>query len=148
MRVPDLQDLYDKTPVTRIQVDGKVEAAAASAELQSILDNKDNELRTLSDAALTDSASALMVKLKAFVASDPAILRAYFTPHDEAVASQVLASKDPDEIVPDSSTIAQTTPDLVTGKPPTHYNSRTTPWYSNTVVGPKDIYVVVDASGM
>ena len=95
MRVPDLQDLYDKTPVTRIQVDGKVEAAAASAELQSILDNKDNELRTLSDAALTDSASALMVKLKAFVASDPAILRAYFTPHDEAPLLKFLPQKIP-----------------------------------------------------
>ena len=144
MRVTDLQDLYDKTPVTVTHIDGKVEAASASAELQSILDHKDNELRELSQ--YTGNASTLIVQLKAFVASDSSILRAYFTPHD-ASAVQALASKDPNEIVPSSTTIAQARGSR-TGKPPTHYNSRTTPWYSNTVVGPKDIYIVVDASGM
>jgi hypothetical protein len=45
MLVPQLQEIYDKTPVTKVEKAGRVEAAATAAQIGALLNDLDGTLR-------------------------------------------------------------------------------------------------------
>ena len=45
MLVPQLQEIYDKTPVTKVEKKGRVEAAATAAQIGALLNDLDGTLR-------------------------------------------------------------------------------------------------------
>lgn len=166
MKMPTLQKLYDDVPTTTTTKEGRVLAASVAAEIASLINDKDHELRLLAKKCadkkttneMIQSTQILLVqKLKA--QGDDQIMRTYFTSHDNGeIVLHSSVSGAADEEAPAASTSGYTTIHPPSGNkeldPPfpfvetNIYDARRTSWYSNAVAGPKDVFVVVDETNM
>jgi hypothetical protein len=166
MKMPTLQKLYDDVPTTTTAKEGRVLAASVAAEIASLINDKDHELRLMAkkcaDKKTTNEmiqSTQILIVQKLKDQGDDQIMRAYFTSHDSGEI--VLHSSVPgaaDEEAPAASTSGYTTIHPPSGDkeldPPfpfvetNIYDARRTSWYSNAVAGPKDVFIVVDETNM
>ena len=168
MLIPKLQEIYDNTPFTIIEKSGRVEAAASAAQIGALLNEKDHSLRTLSSQIYnlepTDPSFENVFKTLATTITndlikedDTQIMRVYFTPHKNG--RTILHSNNPDfqEVPPTSSTEYKPIypPSNVKGKDSEAnwmntdvYDARRTGWYANAVAGSKDVFIIIDESGL
>jgi hypothetical protein len=164
MKIPELQKLYDDVPTTTTTKAGRVLAASAAAEIASLLNDKDNELRLLSKKCADKKTTKEMIQsTQSFIVQklkdqgDDQIMRTYFTSHDDGKI--VLHSvSNVNEVAPASSTVGYKPIHPPSGDkesdPPfpfiqtNIYDARRTSWYSNAVAGPKDVFVVLDETNM
>ena len=109
MKVPKLQDIYDRTPFTTTNQLGRVESAATAAQLGALLNDKDRSLKIFAKQAcsLENTDDRLMGMAKSIVSAltkqnDEQIMRLYFSSHNDG--STMLHSIDPNEVAPTSST--------------------------------------------
>ena len=170
MLIPKLQEIYDNTPFTIIEKSGRVEAAASAAQLGALLNEKDHSLRTLSSQIYnlepTDPSFENVFKTLATTITndlikedDTQIMRVYFTPHKNGRTILHSNNQDFQEVPPTSSTSTEYKPiyppSNVKGKDSEAewtntdvYDARRTGWYANAVAGPKDVFIIIDESGL
>ena len=142
MLAPNIQKLYDDVPVTTTIKQGSVESAAAAARLSTLLNEKDQSLRQFGkmvwspnlggvahETYVIDSAKSIVRSLTN--SGDEQITRVYFTPHNDGktILHSVDGRTDPKE---NASNI----------------DERHTGWYANAVAGPKDVFIIVDETGV
>ena len=170
MLIPKLQEIYDNTPFTIIEKSGRVEAAASAAQIGALLNEKDHSLRTLSSQIYnlepTDPSFENVFKTLATTITndlikedDTQIMRVYFTPHKNGRTILHSNNQDFQEVPPTSSTPKEYKPiyppSNVKGKDSEAewtntdvYDARRTGWYANAVAGPKDVFIIIDESGL
>jgi len=109
MKVPKLQDIYDRSPFTTTNQLGRVESAATAAQLGALLNDKDKSLKifAIQACSLENTDDRLMGMAKSIVSgltkqNDEQIMRLYFSSHNDG--STMLHSIDPNEVAPTSST--------------------------------------------
>lgn len=166
MKVPKLQEIYDQTPITTTDQVGRVESAATAAQLSALLNDKDGSLRIFAKQAFSsDSTKDLLIGAAKSITSgltekkDDQIMRIYFASHKDGsiVLHSVDGRTDPKEAAPTSSTRDYTPidpKDLHSNfEVPDHtvtdtYDVRRTGWYANAVAGPKDVFIIIDETGL
>ena len=167
MGMPKLQKMYDDVPRTTTTKEGRVLAASAAAQLASLLNDKDSELRLLAKKCSEKSTTKEMIQStqisivkKLQDQGDDQIMRAYFTSHDDGtmVLHSVPGHTSADEVAPTASTAGYIPIHPPSGEEKSDpafpfvttaiYDARRTSWYSNAVAGPKDVFVVVDETNM
>ena len=169
MLVPKLQEIYNKIPFTTIQRLGRVEAAASAAQVGALLNDKDHSLRELSSQIHklkpTDpSFENLFLSLATTITDDlikqddTQIMRVYFTPQQNGKTVLHSNNQDFQEVAPTSSTKEYKPiypPSNVKGKDSEAnwmntdvYDARRTGWYANAVAGSKDVFIIIDESGL
>jgi len=131
MGAPSLQKLYDEASETVSKKNGAVEAAGAASELKSILSTKDKDISTLV-TVLTNSKDAKLLTTN--VPLDTSLLRTYFARIDGTID---LITNDEQEIIDVASKVDT---DI--------YNPTITPWFSASVAGPKDIFIIADLAAL
>ena len=113
MKVPKLQDIYDRTPFTATKQLGRVESAATAAQLATLLNDKDRSLKIFAKQAcsLGNTNDLLMGMAKSIVSgltkqNDEQIMRLYFSSHNDGstMLHSVDGRTDPNEVAPTSST--------------------------------------------
>jgi len=164
MLTPTLQKMYDDVPVTTTYKQGSVECAASAARLSTLLNAKDESLRLFGSMCWSPNYEGtfqnhVIHSAKAIVGGltkdgDEQIMRVYFTPHNDGktILHSVDGRTDPNEVAPTKSTASYTPIDSVNPTPSwiqtESYDARRTGWYANAVAGPKDIFIIVDESGI
>ena len=113
MKVPKLQDIYDRTPFTTTNQLGRVESAATAAQLGTLLNDKDRSLKIFAKQACSsgNTNDLLMGMAKSIVSgltkqNDEQIMRLYFSSHNDGstMLHSVDGQTDPNEVAPKSST--------------------------------------------
>ena len=144
--------------MTKLTKNGQVEAAAAAAQISSLLDSKDLKLRELAKLFQSkfDEKEVLEVMANTVSSllnnSDSQIMRTYFHPHvgsHNTILYSTPGLTNEKEVSPKltKNYIPIVNANINNGKEipwtsATDYDARLTPWYANAISGPKDVVSV------